>query len=81
MNKGDRYDGRRGLQNRIQELCNERNITINKLGIICGSTESAINNIASGGNNGMTVATLKKICDGSEISIINLFNSKIFAEL
>ena len=49
---------------RIIELCDERNITINKLSTMCGITQSTLNNIISGRNKSMTVSTVKKICDG-----------------
>ncbi len=66
---------------RIQELCNERNITLNKLAIISGVTQSTLNNIVSGRNNSATVSTLKKLCDGLEISITEFFQNKIFEGL
>jgi len=66
---------------RILELCKERNITVNKLSIISGVTQSTLNNIISGRNNSVTVSTLKKLCDGLEISIIDFFTSNIFSEL
>ncbi len=66
---------------RIQELCNQRNITINKLAIISGVTQSTINNIVGGRNNSTTVSTIKKLCDGLEITIIDFFNSELFSEL
>ncbi len=66
---------------RIQELCNERNITLNKLAIISGVTQSTLNNIVSGRNNSATVSTLKKLCDGLEISMIEFFQSEVFEDL
>ena len=66
---------------RIEELCSERNITLNKLAIISGITQSTLNNIISGRNKSTTISTIKKICDGLEISIIDFFSSKIFVDL
>lgn len=66
------------VKNRIIELCNERNITINKLSTICGITQSTLNNIISGRNHSATVATVKKICDGLDISIVDFFTSPVF---
>ncbi|MBR2343869.1 MAG: helix-turn-helix transcriptional regulator [Clostridia bacterium] len=66
---------------RIQELCNERNITVNKLAIMAGITQSTLNNIVSGRNNSVTVSTLKKICDGLDITIIDFFDREIFRML
>ena len=70
-----------GCKARIIELCNERNITLNKLAIISGITQSTLNNIISGRNKSTTVSTIKKICDGMEISITEFFTSPIFDEL
>ncbi|MBR5870016.1 MAG: helix-turn-helix transcriptional regulator [Clostridia bacterium] len=65
----------------ILELCEEKNITVNRLSMICGITQSTLNNIISGRNRSTTVATIKKICDGVEISIIDFFSSDIFLHL
>ncbi|MBQ7981695.1 MAG: helix-turn-helix transcriptional regulator [Oscillospiraceae bacterium] len=69
------------IQNRIRQLCAERNITINKLSTICGITQSTLNNIFTRPNNKPTVSTIKKICDGLNITLVEFFNSDIFYEL
>ena len=66
---------------RIIELCEQRDITFNKLAIMSGVTQSTLNNIISERNNSVTVSTLKKLCDGLEISINDFFNSPIFSDL
>ena len=66
---------------RIIELCNEQSITVNKLSIVCGITQSTINNITSGRNDSTTIAPIKKICDGLEISIRDFFDSNVFNDL
>ncbi len=66
---------------RILELCTERNITLNKLATISGITQSTLNNIVSGRNNSTTISTIKKICDGLDITIQEFFNSKLFDNL
>ena len=66
---------------RILELCLERNITVNKLAIISGVTQSTLNNIVSGRNNSVTVSTLKKLCDGLEMTITDFFSSDLFLSL
>lgn len=69
------------VKNRILELCQTRNITINKLGTLSGVTQSTINNITSGRNNSATVATIKKLCDGLDITITEFFCSDCFRDL
>ncbi len=66
---------------RIIELCDKNNITVNKLSTICGITQSTLNNIISGRNNSTTVSTVKKICDGLNISICDFFQSPLFENL
>ena len=66
---------------RIVELCKKNNITVNKLATVCGITQSTLNNIVGGRNNSTTVSTIKKICDGLNISIIEFFSSEIFENL
>ncbi len=66
---------------RILELCSNNNISVNKLSIKCGITQSTLNNITSGRNNSATISTIKKICDGLDISIQDFFASKLFSNL
>ena len=66
---------------RILELCDQNQISINKLCIMSGVTQSTVNNIISGRNNSVTVSTIKKLCDGLGITIIDFFTSELFASL
>ncbi len=66
---------------RIAELCNTKNITINKLATMSGVTQSTLSNITSGRNNSTTVSTIKKLCDGLEITIQDFFCSDLFNDL
>ena len=66
---------------RILELCSEHKITVNKLSMLSGITQSTLNNIVSGRNNSTTVSTVKKICDGLELNIIDFFSSPLFENL
>ena len=63
---------------RILELCSERKITVNKLAMISGITQSTLNNIIGGRNNSMTLSTVQKICDGLDITIKDFFDSNVF---
>lgn len=68
------------VRERILMLCRERKLTINKLSMLCGVTQSTVNNIVSGRNNA-TVSTLKKLCDGLEMTIQEFFDSPLFENL
>ena len=66
---------------RILDLCYERGITVNKLSTLCGITQSTLNNIISGRNNSATISTIKKICDGLDITIVEFFQHPLFDKL
>ena len=69
------------VRQRIIQLCEERNISYNKLSTISGVTQSTVNNIISGRNKSTTVSTIKKLCDGLGISIVDFFISDLFVDL
>ena len=69
------------VRQRIIQLCQERDISINKLSSISGVTQSTVNNIVSGRNHSATVSTIKKLCDGLGITIDEFFRSDLFKGL
>lgn len=69
------------VRQRIMELCQEQDISINALSTRSGVTQSTVNNIVSGRNNSTTVSTIKKLCDGLGIEIQDFFNSNLFSNL
>lgn len=69
------------LRGRILELCEENDLSLNRLAAQCGITQSTLNNIVSGRNNSTTITTIKKICDGLHMELIEFFDSKLFADL
>ena len=69
------------IQRRIRELCDERNITINKLSTICGITQSTLNNIFSRSSTKPTVSTIKKICDGLDMTLSEFLDTEYFNSL
>jgi len=69
------------VRQRIVQLCEERDISINKLSSISGVTQSTVNNIVSGRNKSATVSTIKKLCDGLGITIDEFFHSELFKGL
>ena len=74
-------DSSTAVRSRILELCRQRHITINRLATLSGVTQSTLNNIVSGRNNSATVATIKKRCDGLDITLRDFFNVPAFDDL
>ena len=72
---------RNAVKQRILNLCDSRNITINKLGTICGVTQSTFNNIVNTGSNNPTISTIAKVCDGLEITIREFFDDDLFENI
>lgn len=66
---------------RIIELCNENNLAINALANISGMPPSTIYSILNEKSSNPGVVSLKKICDGLDISIRTFFDSNIFDDL
>lgn len=66
---------------RILELCGDRKITVNKLATLCGLTQSTLNNITGGRNKSATISTIKKICDGLDMDILEFFDCELFTNL
>lgn len=69
------------VKNRIFELCNERNISINKLANICGLPPSSVKNILYGKSNNPKILTIKMICDGLDITLAEFFDTDEFNNL
>ena len=69
------------VKNRILSLCSEKRMTINKLSTESGVSPSTVKNILYGKSQNPGIVTIKMLCDGFGISLIDFFNTKEFAEL
>ena len=61
--------------NRIYELCKDRKITPNALSYMCGIPQATLKSILNGESKNPGIVTLKKICDGLEITIIEFYDT------
>ncbi len=66
---------------RILELCDENHITVNKLSTIAGVTQSTVSDIVNHRAKNIGIVTIKKLCDGLEISIVDFFDTAYFRNL
>lgn len=69
------------VKNRILSLCEEKRITINKLATESGVAPSTIKNILYGKSQNPGIVTLKMLCDGFGITLIEFFNTEEFETL
>ena len=65
---------------RILELCRERNIAVNALANISGVSTSTIYSMLNQKSQNPGVVSIKKICDGLEITVREFFDSPLFDE-
>lgn len=66
---------------RICGLCRERNITPNGLSYISGVSQSTIKSILNGESKNPGIVTIKKICDGFDITVGEFFGTEEFDSL
>ena len=63
---------------RFQELCNERNIKINELANLSGVTPSTAYSMMDKNRRDISIVTIKKFCDGLEITLGEFFSTPKF---
>ena len=66
---------------RIVQLCEERKLSVNALANNAGIPPSTIYSLLNEKSQNPGIVTLKKICDGLEISLREFFDSEIFEGL
>ncbi len=65
---------------RIIELCNERNIAINALANLSGVSPSTVYSMLNEKSRNPGVVSIKKLCDGLDITVREFFDSELFDE-
>ena len=66
---------------RFNELCQERNMRINELANISGVTPSTAYSMMDDSRRDVSIRTIKKFCDGLEITLGEFFSTKDFDDL
>ena len=66
---------------RILDLCEERNIAVNALATVSGVSPSTIYSMLNEKSQNPGVVSLKKLCDGLDISIREFFDDDLFDDL
>lgn len=59
---------------RLNEICSQRNITVNKLANISGITQSTVENIIAGKTKNPKLKTLHKIAVGLNMTVSELLD-------
>lgn len=69
------------IKQRIINLCNEQNITINKLATNSGLSFSTVFSIFYGKSKSPKLTTLLHICEGLDIELTDFFNDSLFKDV
>ena len=63
---------------RLNELCAQRGITINRLATLSAVTQSTVSDFMRGATKNIGIITLKKLVDGLELTIKEIFDAQWF---
>lgn len=66
---------------RFQDLCHQRGIKYNELATLSGVTPSTVYSMMDSSRKDVSAVTIKKLCDGLDISIPDFFSDTIFEAL
>lgn len=66
---------------RIRQLCNEQGITPNKIATISAVPQATVKSILNGESKNPGTVTIKKLCDGFEITLGDFFSTPLFDSL
>jgi len=69
------------VKERILSLCKERGLTPNGLSYSSGVPQSTIKSILNDESKNPGIVTIKKLCDGLNITITDFFDTTEFREL
>lgn len=66
------------ISQKILKICEEKNISINKLASICCITQSTVQSLIDGKSRNPKLLTIYRICEGLNISLHDFFNDSLF---
>lgn len=66
---------------RFQAICRERNIKYNELATLSGVTPSTVYSMMDNSRKDISVVTVKKLCDGLDMTISEFYSDPIFCNL
>ncbi len=69
------------VKKRFGELCYERGINFCQLATLSGVPYTTVKSIFYGQSNNPGISTVKKLCDGLDLTITEFFDTDYFREL
>ena len=72
---------KKAVEDRLQELCAERQLAVNGLAVSAGVTPSTVYCVLKSERKDVGIVTIKKLCDALEISLEEFFSAEVFRAL
>lgn len=72
---------REAMSKKLLKICDEKDISINKLATICCLTQSTVQNIIEGNSVNPKLLTIVRICDGLGITLEEFFADELFTNI
>ena len=69
------------VSKRINQLCNDKGITPNGISNISAVPQSTVKSILNGESKNPGIVTIKMLCDGLDITLIDFFNTEEYKKL
>ena len=66
---------------KILSICEEQNISVNKLASICCLTQSTVQNLIAGKSKNPKMLTIIRMCEGLKIPLQNFFEDDVFKSI
>lgn len=66
------------VKERIINLCHDNNISINKLAVMGGQTQSTLQSLIDGKSKNPKLLTLVRVCDSLNITLKEFFDDDLF---
>lgn len=69
------------ISKKINKICNERNISVNKLANMSLLTQSTVQHLVNGDSKNPKLLTIIRICDGLDMSLEEFFADDLFRKM
>ena len=66
---------------RLKSICSDRSIKYNELATLSGVTPSTVYSLMDSRRKDLSVITLKKLCDGLDMTITEFFDDELFKSI
>ena len=69
------------VRDRICQICEQRKITPNALSYMAGIPQSTLKSILNGESKNPGIVTIKMICDGLDMTLVEFFDTEEYYKL